>query len=122
MICTRKRLENMEKHAEMKVKAAAAAAGGATSTSKAAQRSRQLVVNLGSYLADHALSGADGRRRHSGEMASVHSEWMSADHSRLAEETGGSRRHSYSVQSTRVRSSFERADVCRLACKLSAVA
>ena len=29
---------------------------------KALQRSRQLVVNLGSYSADHALSEADGRR------------------------------------------------------------
>lgn len=48
------------------------------------QRSRQLVVNLGSYLADHALCEADGRRRRRGEMASVHSGRMSGDHSRLA--------------------------------------
>ena len=59
----KRRLENTGKHAEMKVNGLADAAAA-----EPVQRSRQLVVNLGSYLADHALCEADGRRRRSGEM------------------------------------------------------
>lgn len=78
----RRRLENTGEHAEMKVNGLADA--DAAAAAEPVQRSRQLVVNLGSYLADHALCEADGRRRRRGEMASVHSGRMSGDHSRLA--------------------------------------